>query len=228
MEQLAFFIDVDNTLLDNDGAKEDQNQHLQRLIGADLAQRYWNIYEQVRKDRGVVDIPLAISRFRDNTAFTEVSEKVYFDVVRLFMEYPFKQVVFPDVPEMLAQLKHIGNPVIVSDGDPLYQALKIMHSGLSAAFEDQVLIYTHKQKHLQEVTNLYPAEHYVLVDDRADILADSRNILGERLCTVFVRQGKYSRVQPSQGFTPDITIENIADLRRYSAEQFMSSKQTRG
>ena len=60
----------------------------------------------------------------------------------------------------------------------------------------------------------YPAAHYVVVDDKPNLLASMKLVLRERLTTVFVRQGHYAlapesnAVQPS----PDRVIERIGDI----------------
>ena len=95
--------------------------------------------------------------------------------------------------ETLHHLRELGLTIIVSDGDQYFQAEKISSSHLAAAVEGRVLIYTHKQQHLEEILQRYRAGHYVIVDDKASILAESARHLGEKLTTVFVKQGKYAR-----------------------------------
>ena len=111
--------------------------------------------------------------------------------------------------------------MIVSDGDLDFQAEKIFNSALADAVEGRVLLYTHKQEHLDEITQRYPADHYVIIDDKPDILADSKAKIGDLLTTVFVKQGKYAEGEKPPNFTPDITVLHIADLRNYTAEQFL-------
>jgi hypothetical protein len=121
----------------------------------------------------------------------------------------------------------LGLTVIVSDGDLSYQAEKIVNSNLADAVEGRVLLYVHKQDHLAEITQKYPADHYVLIDDKPQILADTKKILGDKLTTVFVKQGKYASAQPPKGFQPDITVAHIGDLRQCSAEDFLHSRTAR-
>ena len=102
-----------------------------------------------------------------------------------------------------------------------FQPEKIFNSDLAEAVEGRVLIYVHKQQHLQEIMQQYPADHYVMIDDKPDILADAKAIMRDCLTTVFVKQGKYAKGEMPANFTPDITVLHIADLRNYSAEQFL-------
>jgi FMN phosphatase YigB (HAD superfamily) len=224
MVSLTFLIDVDNTLIANDEVKKDLDAHIRVELGSALAERYWELYEQARKERGVVDIPLALKWLREQTPLSEMDEETYRHVHSLFDNYPFSRALYPYALETLHYLSTLGTTVIVSDGDLYFQPEKIFRSGLTDAVEGRVLIYSHKQAHLQEILQAYPADHYVMIDDRPDILIDSKLILGDLLTTVFVQQGKYAEEKPSN-FTPDISVLHIADLRNYTAEQFLQPGQ---
>ncbi len=111
--------------------------------------------------------------------------------------------------------------MIVSDGDMYFQAEKIFSSAIAETVEGRVLIYIHKQGHIEEIMKQYPADHYVMIDDKPQILAESKLILTNKLTTVFVQQGKYATDQKPATFTPDISVSHIGDLRKYRAEQFL-------
>ena len=87
----------------------------------------------------------------------------------------------------------------------------------------RVLIFTHKQEHLDEITRAYPADHYVMVDDNARILHDAKQMMRDPLTTVFIVQGHYAAAQPPEGFTPDLTVPHIGDLRNYRREQLLTA-----
>ena len=220
MPRVVFLIDVDNTLLDNDRVKTELDSALRSEIGAELTTRFWQLYEQVRKEKGVVDIPLTLTQLREQTSLAEMDEFTYRHVHSLFENFPFQQFLYPHAIETLEYLCSIGTPVIVSDGDLNFQAEKIFTSSLADAVEGRVLLYIHKQEHLPEILRLYPADHYVMIDDKLAILADVKNALGDKVTTVFARQGKYADVKLPEGFFPDISIEHIADLQRYKLEDF--------
>ena len=221
MPTLTFWLDVDNTLIANDEVKKEWDAHLQAELGLELTERFWELYEQARHESSVVNIPLALSRLREQISLSEMDEQTYQHVVSLFENYPFSKALYHHVLETLQYLRTLGLTVIVSDGDPIFQPEKIYRSDLAEAVEGRVLIYTHKQEHLNEIMQLYPADHYVIVDDKPDILADSKSIIGDRLTTVFVKQGKYAAGEKPPNFTPNITVLHIADLRNYTAEQFL-------
>ncbi len=220
---LVFLIDVDNTLIDNDQVKDNLNERIKVEIGEVLEARFWELYEQVRRQSGVVNIPLALKRLRDQTPLSELDQQTYLHVHSLFDNYPFFNALYPHTLETLHYLRTLGLTVIVSDGDMFFQAEKIVRSDLAETVEGRVLIYTHKQEHLQEIIKQYPADHYVMIDDKPQILADSKSIMGKKLTTVFVRQGKYAADHKPSNFTPDISVPHISDLRNYSAEQFLKS-----
>ena len=221
MPTLVFLIDVDNTLVANDEVKENFDAHIQVELGPALAARFWYIYEQVREEESVVDIPRSLARLREQTPLEEMDELTFAHVKSIFDNYPFFQNLYPHVLETLQYLSTLGLTVIVSDGDNFFQAEKIFNSNLADAVEGRVLIYVHKQQHLDEVMATYPADHYAMIDDKPDILADSKVLLGDRLTTVFVQQGKYAR-QKVANFTPDITVLHFADLCAFSAEHFFN------
>lgn len=218
--QLVFLLDVDNTLLANDEVKKELDRRLQEMIGHDLTGRFWEIYEQVRHEQGVIDIPLSLTRLREEVPVTQMDEATYQRIHALFDDFPFFDYLYPHVLETLHYLRTLGLTVIVSDGDRYFQAEKIENSHLATAVEERVLVYTHKQQHLEEILQRYPADQYVMVDDKAQILADSSALLGNRLTTVFVRQGKYAREPLPANFIPTISVDHIADLRNYTARDF--------
>lgn len=223
MSTLTFWIDVDNTLIDNDRVKQDLFDQLQNLLGEKLNTRFWEVYEEVREEKGVVDIPLTLERLREETPLTEMSAEAYKRAHAIFDDYPFHERLYPHTLETLAYLGTLGTTVIVSDGDQVFQSNKIYRSGLAQAVKGRVLIYEHKQRHLDEIIARYPAEHFVMIDDKPQILHETKAILGQRLTTVFVQQGKYAHANPPEGFTPTITVSTIADLRTYTTEQFLKN-----
>ena len=221
MPTLVFLIDVDNTLIDNDHVKDDLDEHIKVEMGDTLATRFWDFYEQAREESGVVNIPLALKWLREQTPLSELDEQTYLHVHSLFDNYPFFNALYPHTLETLHYLRTLGLTVIVSDGDMYFQAEKIFNSALAETVEGHVLIYTHKQEHLQEVMKRYPADHYAMIDDKPQILAESKLIMGNNLTIVFVQQGKYAAGQKLANFTPDISVQHIGDLRNYSSEQFL-------
>lgn len=225
MPSIVFLVDVDNTLLDNDSVKVNLDDHLRAILGPDLAKRFWDLYEQVRNEKEVVDIPAALIRFREQTPIAEMDEFTYQHIRSLFEHYPFDKALYPNALETIEHLKTLGLVVIVSDGDLSFQAEKIFNSSLANAVEGRVLLYIHKQKHLDEIMQHYPADHYVIIDDKPDILADTKQVLGPSITTVFVKQGKYADRKLPTNFTPDIVVDHIGDLRSYRKEQFLSPSQ---
>ena len=133
------------------------------------------------------------------------------------VDYPFARRLYPQALEVIAHLGSFGQPVILSDGDVVFQPRKVQHSGLWHAVEGRVLIYIHKERVLDDVQRRFPAAHYVAVDDKLRILAAMKQILGERLTTVFPRQGHYALDPHNLATYPpaDLSVERIGDLLQY-------------
>ena len=118
------------------------------------------------------------------------------------------------VPDRLQRVKQWGPAAILSDGDVVFQPRKVERSGLFEAVDGKVLIYVHKEQELGDVMKRFPADHYVMVDDKLRILAAMKKIWGRRVTTVFVRQGHYARDPKILATCPpaDVSIERIGDL----------------
>lgn len=222
MRDLVFLIDLDNTILDNDKVKSDLQARMLEILGPPLAARFWELYEMVRKELDVIDFWEQIKRMRAESpdqaaALDKASEAL--------ANWDFGPRVFPQAIETVLHLKSMGLPIVVSDGDPVFQPAKIHSCGVTEAVDGRVHIFVHKEKYLPNVEAQFPAEHYVLVDDKPGILMRSKAALGDRLTTVQVRQGKYA-LDPKLAvdYTPDIVVEHIADLLLFKKEDFAKAR----
>ena len=207
---LVFLFDVDNTLLDNDRVTADLKGQLDRELGHERQERYWSIFEELRTELGYADYLGALQRYR--TVYPRDSHILAMS--EFLLHYPFANRLFPNSLEAVEHVKQFGTPVILSDGDVVFQPHKIHDSGLFKAFDGAVLVYIHKEAELQDVENRFPADHYVLIDDKLRILAEVKKVWGQRVTTVFVRQGHYAFDQKVIDSYPsaDFTIERIGDL----------------
>ena len=220
--RVVFLFDVDNTLLDNDRVAADLQRHLVSELGAEGPQEYWRIFEQLRTELGYADYLGALQKYRNKhpRAVNLVC------VSDFLINYPFADRLFPDALKVIEHLQQWGSAVILSDGDVVFQPLKISRSGLANAVSGRVLIYVHKEQELDEVEQRYPAEHYVLVDDKLRILAAAKKFWGSRVTTIFVRQGHYA-VDPKilDSYPPaDISIGRIGDLLQYHLPELLNPK----
>jgi len=218
---VVFLLDVDNTLLDNDRFSADLGATLEAAFGAAERERYWTIYEALRRESGVADYLGALQRFRTGLD----NDPSLLQMSAYLLEYPFAERLYPHALETVAHLRTLGPTAILSDGDVVFQPRKIQRAGLWAALRGEVLIYVHKQQMLVAMQQRYPAAHYVMVDDKPQVLAAMKQHMGRKLTTVFVRQGHYAAagagatVEPA----PDLTIACIGDLRRRKLEDFLPS-----
>src|SRR3546814_8042138 len=131
--------------------------------------------------------------------------------------FPYTTLSRALYPGSLDVLRHVGQwggSVILSDGEAVFQPRKVQSSGLWDAVEGRVLIYIHKEKMIDSIMRRYPARHYVMIDDKLRILTAMKKRMGDKLTTVFPRQGHYAHDLKAIRLLPpaDITIEHIADL----------------
>jgi FMN phosphatase YigB (HAD superfamily) len=218
---VVFLFDVDNTLLDNDRVSADLKQYLANRVGEDHQRRYWALFEELRTELGYADYLGALQRYR-----TEYPRDPNLLAVSEFLiEYHFANRLFPNSLDVLEHVAQWGQPVILSDGDVVFQPHKIRRSGLFDAVNGHVLIYVHKEHELEDVRQRYPADHYVLVDDKVRILTAIKQAWGNGVTTVFPRQGHYARDPNIVAAYPpaDISIERVGDLIEYGLNDLTSA-----
>ena len=210
MTDTVFLLDVDNTLLDNDAVIADLRRHLVEAFGPACDERYWDIFEQLRTELGYADYLGALQRYR----IEHPREAHVLQISLYLLHYPFASRVYPGALDAVGSLRARGRTAILSDGDVVFQPRKIERSGLWAAVEGEVLIYIHKEQMLDDVERRYPARRYVVVDDKLRLLAAMKTVWGERLTTVFVRQGHYASDAALAASFPaaDMTIEKISEI----------------
>ncbi len=210
MNKTVFLFDVDNTLLDNDRVTQDLKSFLEKEIGAERNKRYWEIFEEMRSELGYADYLGALQKYRIEHPY----DSHVLSVSTFLINYHFANRLFPNSLDALEHCKQFGKVVILTDGDVVFQPRKIERSGLLEAVEKNILIYIHKEQELADLERRYPAEHYVLIDDKIRILSAIKEIWKEKVTTVFVKQGHYATDEKEVAKYPaaDMTIERIGEL----------------
>ena len=211
--KMVFLFDVDNTLLDNDHVIADLSKYLLREVGPKRARRYWVIFEQLRTRLGYADYLGALQRYRSE----HPHDLGLLAVSRFLINYPFANRLFPNSLDVIERVKQWGPAVLLTDGDVVFQPLKVDRSGLHEAVDGRALIYVHKERELADMEARYPAGHYVMIDDKLRILAAIKKIWGRRVTTVFVRQGHYAHDPKilASCAPADASIERIGELLNY-------------
>jgi FMN phosphatase YigB (HAD superfamily) len=219
--EVVFLFDVDNTLLDNDRVENDLRQHIESEFGAEIRDRYFAILEELRSELGYADYLGALQRYR----LEALCDPRLLNMSSFLIDYPFADRLYTGSIDAIEYVSHVGQTVILSDGDVVFQPRKIQRSGLWGAVDGRVLIYIHKELMLADVERLYPARHYVMVDDKLRILKAMKEIWGARLTTVFPRQGHYALDPNNIAAYPraDVTIEHIGDLINYNLASFLGA-----
>jgi len=215
VEPVVFLIDVDNTLLDNDSAQADYIAEIKNKVSANSAQRYWEIFQQASKELGYADYLGALQRYRQE----DLHDPRLFSISCYFLDYDFKQRLYPKSLEVIKHLQNFTKVVILTDGDVVFQPRKIVRSGLWDAVDGNVLIYIHKEDELKQIEKKYPAKHYVVIDDKIRILSAIKKQWGNLVTTIFVRQGHYA-TDPAilaQYPSADISIEKIGEIINYKS-----------
>jgi len=209
-DDVVFLLDCDNTLLDNDVVEEDLRSHLAQEFGPASRDRYWAILEDLRRELGYADYLGALQRYR----LADVSDTRVLLMSSFLVDYPFASRLYSGALDVIRDLGTWGLTVILSDGDVVFQPRKIQRSGLWAAVEGRVLIYIHKEQMLDAVAARYPAGHYAMIDDKLHILSTIKGVWGDRVTTVWPRQGHYARDPNALAAYPaaDLTVERIGDL----------------
>src|SRR5215216_1327043 len=221
MAPVVFLIDVDNTLLDNDAVLSDLQEHVYQEFGAACWERYWAILMVLWDELGYRDYLGALQRYR----FEHPRDAHLLALSFFLVDYPFADRLYPGALDVLAQLRSWGPTVLLTDGDVVFQPRKVQRSGLWQAVEGHALIYIHKERELNDVAERYPADHYVLIDDKLAILTPAKRAWGARLTTVFPRQGQYAHDPKILAANPpaDVTIEQIGDLLTYDLPTLLAA-----
>src|SRR2546430_8046787 len=123
---VVFLFDVDNTLLDNDRITSDLKRHLEKEVGHDRQQRYWEFFAQMRTELGYADYLGALQRYR-----IEYPRDPHLLAVSSFLiDYHFANRLYPGSLDALDHLAAFGRTVILSDGDVVFQPRKVERAGL--------------------------------------------------------------------------------------------------
>jgi FMN phosphatase YigB (HAD superfamily) len=238
-DRVVFLLDVDNTLLDNDRFGADLGARIEQAFGAEQRDRYWAIFSALRDELSYADYLGALQKFR--TGLDDRPELL--QLSSFLLEYPFASRLYPRALDALAHLGKLGLPVILSDGDIVFQPRKVQRSGIWNAVQGRVLIDVHKESALEAMQRAYPARHYVMIDDKAPLLSAMKRVMADTLTTVFVRQGHYAaeftaRSLAAADFTaqasaatrdeqPDLAIELIGDVLDRGLDDFLDAARER-
>jgi hypothetical protein len=223
MGDTVFLFDVDNTLLDNDRVTADLRKFLEKEVGVERSTTYWEIFEALRSELGYADYLGALQRYRVEHPY----DSHLLAVSTYLVNYPFANRLFPSSLDVIEYCKGLGKVVILTDGDVVFQPRKVECSGLFEAVDGNILIYIHKEQELHDVERRFPADHYVLVDDKVRILSAIKEIWGEKVTTVFPVQGHYALDEETVAKypSPDIRIERIGQMLDLSAETLIGTNE---
>jgi FMN phosphatase YigB (HAD superfamily) len=221
MHDIVFLFDVDNTLLDNDRVQADLDSHIAYEYGVTARDRYWEIFEALRGELGYADYLGALERYR----LEAMHDPRVLRMSNWLVDYAFADRLYSGALDAIKRAQQWGPTVILSDGDAVFQPRKVERSGLWNALNGHVLIYVHKEEELDDVARFYPARRYVMVDDKLRILDAMKKFWGDRVTTVFPRQGHYAVDPEILARYPhgDIQLDRIGDFLKYELADFQRS-----
>jgi FMN phosphatase YigB (HAD superfamily) len=212
--RVTFLFDVDNTLIDNDRAKNELSARIAELLGVAGERRFWELYEEVRHDLGLVNIPFILARYSDeldaDSSLNDAERRRRrFALADLVMGFPYRDYLYPGAMDAVRKARKLGQVAVLSEGDATFQPHKIWRTGLDPEVDGNVLVFDRKLDHLDEMTAAFPADHYVFVEDKPEILTVVKRALGPRVTTVLVRQGKYGQAPLPEDTPPDLVFDSI-------------------
>ena len=209
-EPLLFLVDVDNTLLDNDRFQNELKAHIEQISGSAARDQYWVIQEHLFKTLGYRDYLGAFQQYRLERPQDTDALKLSLFVI----DFPYNTLLYPGALDLVAALRRLGPTVALTDGDAVFQPRKMQLSGLDEALSGHVMICVHKDKEVPEIERRYPAHRYVVIDDKIRLLTAFKKIWGDRVTTVFPRQGQFGLDQAVIAENPpaDVTVDRIAEL----------------
>jgi hypothetical protein len=215
---IAFLFDVDNTLLDNDEIQRDLRAHLENSYGEKARDRYWAIFRELWGELGYADYLGALERYRRE----DLHDPRILRLANWMVDYPFADRLYPQALDAVRHAKRLARAVVFSDGDAVFQPRKIERSGLWHEFAGHVLVYIHKEQELDDIEHWYPSRHYVLIDDKLRILDAVKKAWGEKVTTVFVKQGHYAfdAAALASYREADMVIERIGEVTRLGLSDF--------
>lgn len=209
-ERLVFLVDVDNTLLDNDGFQDELKAHIEQISGPAARDRYWTIQDHLFHTSGYRDYLGAFQQYRLERP--DDADAIWLSL--FVVNYPFAKQLYPGALDLVAALRSMGRTVALTDGDAVFQPRKLEKSGLADALDRHVMICVHKDKEVAAIERRYPAAHYVVIDDKIRLLTAFKQAWGDRVTTVFPRQGQFGRdaAAIADNPTPDLAVDRISEL----------------
>lgn len=209
---VAVLVDVDDTLFDNDAFERATHAWLERELGPGSGDQFKLAFEAQRAARGYADFLGAVQRAWE----TSGRDPRWLRAGDFLLDYPFRDLLYPQALEAIGRLAEIGTTWLITDGDGVMQPRKLRRGGLWDAVGGRVRIYVHKEQQLSDIQHACGADHYVMVDDKLRILDAVKRSWGKRVTTVQPLQGHYARTAASaeKALPPDFRIERIGLLAR--------------
>ncbi|MBI2326741.1 hypothetical protein HYU92_00310 [Candidatus Curtissbacteria bacterium] len=205
--KITFFVDFDNTLIDNDKVKVQIQSTISKEYGRKFINRFLAINQKLREEKGYVDFSSTIDQIAKEENKPELKDKLHY----LFHNFKFKDSLFSKAGTVIKYLGTFGQVVVITEGDRHYQEIKIKSSGIWNLVDGNVEIpIFDKVSHLSEFLKKYPSDVYYFIEDKPEVLKEIRDLYKDKIKTIHVCQGHYSPICQMGIF--DLTVKSLKDL----------------
>jgi len=213
-EPTVFIFDIDNTLINTDSVKEYVSSKLiKKVIGPEKLSGFWQEYENSRKRLGYVSIPEFSDSYAELVSNPDFSEKIR----KMFYTIPFNKFVFDGVDELMEYVDPRGEIVILTEGDLVYQPMKIKNLGISK-YLDELYVFENEGKNIPEIGQIYKGRRIIAVDDKITVLENIKRTI-ENSITIHFKHGLYKDINPTK---PDFKADFVA-TSTYDISSFIRS-----
>lgn len=200
----VFLLDIDNTLIDHDELKRRVTIWIESQAPAPGPEAFWDIYEAVREELGIVDFLECAARYGQLGGNAAVGA-----ALRAFLwDFPFEELLLPGTLAGCEVLAALGRLAVLCDGHEPFQRRKLERIGLLPRLAE-VFVFEHKEEHVGDVLQRFPDSRFILFDDKPRILRAMKAQLGEGITTVLVRHGHYAAGDAGDAHGADYSIGSL-------------------
>lgn len=206
----TFFLDIDNMLLDSNKVKKNIKTSLFMNLGAEEATLLWEQHDSFRAQQKLDDFPHIIRTFCEKKEKDPALCK--FKINGIFQSIDFRSCLLPQVKDIIAHLQTYGTVHIFTEGDMLYQTMKVKKSGIKDIV-DEVFLFENKLQHLDEIVQTHENSKMYFIEYQTGVLDKIKDALPEAI-TIHVLQGAsiVGADVYAPKYKPDVTIERIEEL----------------
>jgi NDP-sugar pyrophosphorylase family protein len=214
----VFFFDIDHTLLNVMELKKSYSSIFQEMLAMDfviekdlakLTDQFWETYRKIEANLGYVSIPETCEAFAEAIGVPNAAPVLK----SLFLSLPFAAYLYPDAVELLEYCSKLGQVVIISSGDNVYQPVKVQALGIDEYVSDQ-FVYQVKLEHIPEFFKIYKEYEQWSINDNIQE-QEAFELHNPAIKTVLVSQGGYTHLKPlDMSYQPTYTANSLYNVKQ--------------